>query len=186
MIDAATLEIGAALRVAPAGVSCRVCGGPPGGVGATPHHRGVRVRRQRRHAAAGDSDVPDQLPELVHILEAAVHRGKAHVGHLVDEAYTVCKLAICIAFFLLWFERYHWRSQQINQRTPIDHRSTQRQWHLPCKSPQSRLQACVSVFHPQNRCPRLGPAHRSRYAGRATQRTVVTTRGNFVRSIHPI
>jgi type IV pilus assembly protein PilE len=30
------------------------------------------------------TDVPDQLPELVHVLKAAVDRREAHIGHLVD------------------------------------------------------------------------------------------------------
>ena len=54
-----------------------------------PHRGGSQARKKRAPAwgaPSGDaaSDVPDQLPELIHVLEAAVDRGKAHVRHLVD------------------------------------------------------------------------------------------------------
>src|SRR5438132_2926085 len=38
----------------------------------------------RRPSGGAGSDVADQLPELVDVLEAAVHRGEAHIGDLVD------------------------------------------------------------------------------------------------------
>jgi hypothetical protein len=46
----------------------------------------MKVIHRRRGSQS--SDVANQLPELVDVFEAAVHRGEAHVGDLVDAAYT--------------------------------------------------------------------------------------------------